>query len=153
MIFGINEIVITKARSTDINEIKQIADLHRRELGFVRRPSLSEAIIRSEIFVAKKNGSILGFVDYRHRKDRQTTLYNIAVLPQYRNLGVGRKLIEALVAEAKKLDQSCILLKCPEELSANKFYEALRFQLREVEPGKHRRLNIWRWALQSEGER
>ncbi len=147
MISGDHEIIVIKATPLDIDGIKQIADAHRNELGFVRRPSLLEAINRSEVLVAKKNGNVLGFVEYRHRKDQQTTLYNIAVIPEYRGLGIGRKLVQPLVEEAKKRNKDYILLKCPEDLAANKFYEALDFKLHTIEPGKHRQLKIWRWML------
>jgi ribosomal protein S18 acetylase RimI-like enzyme len=144
---GVDEITITKAELSDIDGIKQIADAHRKELGFVRRPTLIEAIDRSEILVAKQNGNTVGFVEYRHRRDEQTTLYNIAVFPEYRRLGVGRKLVQSLVNEAKERNKRYISLKCPEDLTANEFYEILGFQLQVIEPGKHRRLKIWQWHL------
>ena len=147
MTSGVNEIVIVKATRLDIDAIKQIADAHRRELGFIRRPSLLEAIDRSEVFLAKKSDIPIGFVEYRHRKDEQTTLYNIAVMSEYRNSGVGRKLVERLKAESQERKKTYILLKCPEDLPANKFYSIIGFHLYETEPGKHRKLNIWRWTF------
>lgn len=131
----------------DIDQIKRIADGHKRELGFVRRPSLLEAINRSELFVANQDGNIVGFVEYRHRRDEQTTLYNIVVVGDYRRKGIGEKLVEALIEEAKALNKSFILLKCPEELCANKFYETLNFHLEETEEGKKRQLNIWCYVI------
>lgn len=144
MTSGANEIVITKATPSDIDGIKKIADAHRKELGFVRRPSLLESINRAEVFVARQNGSIIGFVEYRHRKDEQTTLYNIVVEPAYRRAGVGRNLLERLIQEAEQRRKTRILLKCPTELAANRFYEQIGFDLYQVEAGKKRRLNIWR---------
>lgn len=147
MTSGVPDITITKAEHSDIDGIKQIADAHRRELGFVRRPTLIEAIDRSEILIAKQNGNIVGFVEYRHRRDDQTTLYNIAVISGYRGLGIGNKLVQSLIAEARERNKKYVSLKCPEDLPANQFYEALGFHLYEVDPGKQRRLNIWRWIL------
>jgi ribosomal protein S18 acetylase RimI-like enzyme len=147
LISGTNEFVVTKAILSDIDNIKQISDTHRKELGFVRRQALIEAIGRSEVLIAKQNGNVVGFAEYRHRRDDQTTLYNIAIVPKYRRLGVGRNLINSLVAEARERNKRFISLKCPEDLAANQFYEALGFQLHEIEPGKQRRLKIWRWFL------
>jgi ribosomal protein S18 acetylase RimI-like enzyme len=147
LISGANEIIITKAVLSDIDGIKQVADAHRKELGFVRRQALIEAIGRSEVLIAKQNGSIVGFVEYRHRRDDQTTLYNIAIISEYRGLGIGRKLVQSFVIEAKGRNKQYISLKCPEDLIANHFYETLGFQLYQVEPGKHRHLKIWRWIL------
>lgn len=147
MTSGASEVVIAKALLSDIDGVKQIADAHRNELGFVRRPTLINAIGRSEVLIAKQNGNIVGFVEYRHRRDEQTTLYNIAVVPQYRGLGIGSKLVQSLIIEAKKCNKRYISLKCPEDLVANQFYETLGFQLHEIESGKQRRLKIWRWCL------
>ncbi len=147
MTSGANEIVINKATPSDINGIKKIADAHRKELGFVRRPSLLESINRAEVFVARQNGNIIGFVEYHHRKDEQTTLYNIAIEPAYRNTGVARNLIKQLIQESKERQKTRILLKCPNDLAANSFYEKFGFELYQVEPGKKRKLNIWQWLI------
>lgn len=147
MTSGGHEIVVTKAEHSDIDSIKQIADLHRKELGFVRRPALVEAIARSEVLIAKQNGNIVGFVEYRHRRDEQTTLYTIAIIQEYRGLGVGRKLVQSLITEAEECNKNFISLKCPESLAANQFYEALGFQLQEIETGKRRRLKVWCWKI------
>jgi ribosomal protein S18 acetylase RimI-like enzyme len=147
LISGDNSLIIIKATPDDIDEIKRIADAHRRELGFVRRPSLLEAIDRSEVLIAKQNGSILGFVEYRHRKDEQTTLHNIAIVSTYQRKGIGRKLVERLVSEAQEMGKSHISLKCPVDLPANEFYKMLNFQLCGIEPGKRRNLKIWRWWI------
>jgi N-acetylglutamate synthase-like GNAT family acetyltransferase len=144
---GVNS--IRKATPPDLDSIKQIADAHRQELGFIRRPTLQAAINRQEIFVADKDGQIIGFVEYHHRRDEQTTLYNIVVQPNCRGQGVGRGLAEALITEAKSLNKAFIRLKCPAELESNQFYEALNFQLHETEAGKHRPLNVWQFSLGS----
>lgn len=147
LISGGHEIVVTKAEHSDIDSIKQIADLHRKELGFVRRPALVEAIARSEVLIAKQNGNIVGFVEYRHRRDEQTTLYNIAVPLEYRGLGIGRRLVQTLLTEAKERNKKYVSLKCPVDLTANQFYEVLGFHLYEIESGKQRQLKIWRWLF------
>ena len=147
MTFGVNEIVICHATVADLDAIKQIADAHRRELGFVRRPTLLAAINRQEIFIAKHNEQLIGFVEYHHRRDEQTTLYNIAVKADYRAQGVGRALVEALAIESQSRGKAFILLKCPIDLPSNQFYETLRFQQGMAEAGKHRPLNIWQLDL------
>lgn len=138
-----NNITIRKAKLTDIDAIKQIADAHRRELGFVRRPSLIESIKRQEVFVAQNGDGLVGFMEFHHRKDSQTTLYNIVVNDNHRRESIGRLFMENLENEAIRQNKSVILLKCPEELSANIFYERLGYALIRTDPGKSRRLNIW----------
>ncbi|XWX02493.1 GNAT family N-acetyltransferase [Aggregatilineales bacterium SYSU G02658] len=131
-----------KATLADLDGIKSLYDQHKRELGFVLRPSLVQAIESQELIIIANDG-LLGAVHYHHRCDGQTTLYHIAVDSNKRQLGVGRSLVNALRNECKTLKMEKILLKCPVELPANAFYKALGFKLVITETGKHRQLNIW----------
>lgn len=146
LIFG-NKVQIRFASPEDIDEIKQLADSHKHELGFLRRPALLEAIQRNELLVAQNGAGIVGFVEYHHRRDAQTTLYNIVVSPAHRRHGAGQQLVFKLEEEAKQREKSWILLKCPEDLQANHFYEHIGYEKVAVERGKSRRLNIWRKVL------
>jgi ribosomal protein S18 acetylase RimI-like enzyme len=144
---GQNNYIIRKAVRSDLDEIKTLADAHKRELGFTLRPTLAESIARGEVFVAADDADLIGFVDYRHRKDEQTTLYHLVVSPEWRQRGVGRGLIEALQTEATERGKDYILLKCPEDLPANAFYQKLGFELTTSENGRSRKLNVWRLTL------
>lgn len=146
MISG-NDINVRKATENDIEAIKEIADAHRHELGFVLRPALLEAIARAEVFVAQHQTNIIGFIEYRHRRDEQTTLYNIVVKESFRSKEAGRQLMNKLENEATERKKSFILLKCPRDLPANAFYEHLGYQKVKEEKGKARRLNIWQKHL------
>jgi len=141
--------IIRKAQHTDLDAIKAIADAHKTELGFIRRPTLEKSIQINEILVAidENNQAIVGFVHYHHRKDKQVTLYNIVVISSFRLSGIATQLISALVNEAKFRQSEYILLKCPEELTANQFYECYGFWAMPQEKGKHRALNIWRFDI------
>ena len=142
-----NDFSIRPALTTDIDAIKQLADKHRNELGFLRRPALLRAIQRCELLVAQHRADLVGFIEYRHRQDKQTTLYNVVVHPEYRGLGVGRHLVFTLEKEAQEREKSLVLLKCPDDLPANQFYERIGYEKSNVEAGKSRRLNIWRKNL------
>jgi len=144
--FG-SEYVVRQASADDIDMIKQLADAHKHELGFLRRPALLEAIDRHELLVVQNGTGIIGFVEYRHRRDHQTTLYNIVIHSDYRQQGIGRELVKELEKEAYLKDKSVIQLKCPEDLVANGFYEHIGYEQISTEPGKSRRLNIWQKAL------
>jgi N-acetylglutamate synthase-like GNAT family acetyltransferase len=138
---------IRKAEMSDLPDIKKIADSHKRELGFVMRPVLARSIEHKELFVAVNDEGIIGFVQYHHRLDSQTTLHNIVVKPDYRESGIGQKLIEALEIESRSKNQGHILLKCPKGLPANDFYQCLGYKRVAEEQGKSRQLNIWRKTL------
>lgn len=137
--------VVRKANNRNLAAIKRLADAHRIELGFVLRSSLEKSIENGELLiVTNKRGRVLGFVEYHHRRDQQTTLYHIAVDGTQRCNGAGRALLNALKEEAIGKSQTFILLKCPVSLPANAFYEKCGFAIFRVEPGKKRQLNVWR---------
>lgn len=151
MTSGNAEIVVRKATKEDLDAIKGLADAHRQELGFVRRPTLLEAIKCEEVIVAQNCGHLAGFVHYHHRHDEQTTLYDIVVSSAYRRQGIGRSLVKTLVAEAAALGKQVIVLRCPEELLANSFYAHIGFEHWKGEPGKRRKLVVWRLVFQPQG--
>ena len=143
-----NEITLRKASLDDIDKIKSLVDKHKTELGFIIRPALINSIKGDELIVAVDPADdVVGLVHYRHRKDRQTTLYNIVVRSDYRRHAIGSTLVDCLKHEAHSRGQYFISLKCPTTLSANEFYKALNFELNTVEDGKQRSLNIWNLPL------
>jgi N-acetylglutamate synthase-like GNAT family acetyltransferase len=140
--------VIRKAQLKDLKAIKKLADQHKNELGFVLRPSLEKSIKAKEVFVATTvRGRVIGFVDYHHRRDVQTTLYHIAVAATKRRRGIGRALVEALLHEAQVARKEFVLLKCPHGLAANEFYYKCKFVLTASENGRKRQLDVWKFAL------
>lgn len=151
MIFGSNKIkaILRKATLEDLDGIKILVDKHKNELGFVVRGALHRSIESSEIIVAvdEIEGNLVGFVHYRHRKDKQTTLYNIVVAQDKRRCGIGKLLLDSLAAEAINKEKESILLKCPIELPANDFYRHLGFKLDSTIEGKKKPLNIWSLSL------
>lgn len=148
MTSGDSKFMIRKARLDDIPALKRLADQHKTELGFIIRGALQKSIEQHELLVAEdETGKLCAFVQYRHRKDDQTTLYNIVVSPDERKQGIGQALVTSLAHEARAQRKSLILLKCPQDLPANNFYREYGFELQEVETGKHRALNIWRLRL------
>lgn len=137
-------IIIRVAKQRDLNSINALANAHRRELGFVRKVTLAASIHQQEILVAENQDQLVGFVHYHHRCDKQTTLYNIVVLSDRRQRGIGKRLINALVKESRSLDKRWIVLKCPSELPANRFYRHIGFRQWRKEIGKIRMLIVWR---------
>ena len=140
-------ISIRKATRQDLRSLDALAAAHKDELGFVRRVALADSIQRGEILVAENDAHVIGFVHYRHRLNRQTTLYNIVVSPDRRRQGTGRRLVEALIQEVRSLGKQCIVLKCPSDLPANGFYARLGFHRWGEEPGKRRGLTLWRLSV------
>lgn len=138
--------IIRKANLADIGTIKRIADANKDTLGFVTKPALQFGIEKGWLLVAEEN-NIAGFVHYRHRRNQQTTIYEICVDRSYRGQGIGRLLIDTLVTEARGLQKAYIQLKAIQNIPANIFYEKYGFSLVGVETGRKRALNVWRFGI------
>ena len=131
-----------------IDGMKLLADANRESLGFMPRKKLEEIADQQRAFVALYDGSVVGFVVFRHRKrDLQTTLSEICVQHEYRGQGIGADLIQSLIRDCDQRNRAYIQLKCPIDLAANQFYEHLGFDLHMTEDGKKRRLNVWRLSI------
>lgn len=135
--------IVREALAADISSVKRLFDQHRVELGFVLRPTLEKAVEAREVFVAVAKDQILGAVHFHHRRDKQTTLYHIAVSNSKHRKGIGTALIKALGEVCVVREQTHILLKCPADLAANQFYARLGFQRERTESGKRRALHVW----------
>jgi ribosomal protein S18 acetylase RimI-like enzyme len=134
---------IRYAVAEDLDAVKALADEFKHQLGFVRHTALERSIERSEILVAIERKKAIGFVEYHHRLDGQTTLYHIAVDKSSQGRGVGRALLERLYSEARANSALQICLKCPNDLPANEFYPRCQYRLQETLNGRKRPLNVW----------
>src|SRR5262245_11261834 len=117
-----SHVTIEPAKSlATVKMIKSLADQYRSELGFHPRETFIESSHRNELLVAKVNGQVKGFVRFHHRRDHLTTLYEIAIALETRTKGIGRRLVEALITDCRRVESRCIRLSCPVELPANEF--------------------------------
>jgi N-acetylglutamate synthase-like GNAT family acetyltransferase len=142
-----NSWFIRTATLSDLDAVKHIADSHRKALGFVLRSSLAESIQRGELLVAEGNGRVVGFVEYHLRRDKQVTLYHIAIASDEYRQGIGQALFYSLRKESESNGGTRILLKCPVDLEANQFYQSLGFDLVDIQNGRKRPLNVWAFQL------
>ena len=140
---------ISRARLTDIGQLKKLADRHKRELSFVFRAALLEGIRNRYVYIAKqcRSSRVVGFVHFRHKKDKTTKIYQICVEHSARNTRVGTSLLDTLRKEAIRLGNTSINLKCPADLPANLFYTRYGFELEHTVSGKRRRLCLWKYDL------
>ena len=129
--------MIKKANLGQVDQVKEIADKYTEELGFIVKASVIEAIKNEELIVKIQNGDVIGFCKYHRRKDNWTTIYEIAVLEEYRGEGYGKQLINYLLQR-----KHCINLKCPVDNKSNKFYKKIGKYVKTIE-GKNRKLNLY----------
>ncbi len=153
------DVEVRLAKRSELKAVKRLADEHRHELGFVKLAALEKAIQERRLLVAvSKNAgtltrlhacTIVGFVHFRCCKDGHATIYEIAVAPDWRGKGVGRKLVEAVCTHARLHSCTRLRLKCPVDLPANGFYQRLGFVRIGIEThdGNRRPLAIWELDL------
>ena len=146
---AIQAVTIRRARPEDVVGAKAVADRHKAELGFVRQAILQEAQEKKWLLVAVRNEQVIGFANFRIRRDSNATLYDIVVDKPYRRQDIGKRFIQRLTWLVNVAGGEHIRLKCPQSLPANAFYEKLRFIHTGTEAGKKRPLNVWYYALPS----
>lgn len=128
--------LIRFAVDTDVAAVQAIAYQYRDELGRVMRPALQEAIRRRTLLVADMRGRIVGFCNYRARRDGVSVIYEIAVLPEFRRNRIGSGLFHAVPAPVR--------LKCTtDNAAANAFYLRQGMTLKQIDPGRLRPLNVY----------
>jgi len=120
--------------------IQNAADLfqqHRDELGFVNRAQCEE----KDLWTIKRNGSVVAAALGNHcvRKP-QTTLYELAVLSEYRRRGFATGLVNQILRDSP---HNKLVAKCPVDLPSNDFYESTGWKHTDTETGKNRSLNVW----------
>ena len=88
-----------------------------------RNPGLS--------FKAVKNKKLVGTILCGH-DGRRGYINHLAVSSNYRNQGIGRKLVETSLCELKKQEiEKCHLFVFVENIEATKFWERLGWKVRE----------------------
>ena len=125
---------VRPATRSDLDWVKRMADRHRREVGFVLRPALVEAIERGELLVGI---GASGFCRWHARRDGWQTVYELVSEAP----GTGRELLAAVPRPLR--------LRCPWDLPANGFYARCGGILVAIQPGKRRPLNVWQWSPSS----
>ncbi|NES17894.1 MAG: GNAT family N-acetyltransferase [Symploca sp. SIO3E6] len=112
-------------------------------MGFVNIWALEKSAASGCLEVLKD----IGFAHFHHRRDGQTTIYSIAVVPECQGLGWGRLLFYRVLCSSIEAGCNRIFVKCPVDLKANSFYERLGFKLIGTDPGKKRPLNCWEYKI------
>jgi ribosomal protein S18 acetylase RimI-like enzyme len=139
---------VVLAGERHLADIKELADRHRRELGFVLRPAIAESVRHLSVLVSLESRKVTGYLRFRHRRDRVTKIYELCVSPESRRRGVASSMVRHLVDIAASRGQVSIQLKCPLGEMAEKFYSSFGFERVCVESGKSRPLG--RWTLRIE---
>jgi len=127
--------IIRFAIAADVPSVQKIAYQYRDELGRVMRPALLESAERHTLLVAEHENRIVGFCNYRARKDGVSTIYEIAVDRAMKGLNIGRGLFVSVPQPVR--------LKCTQDNPANGFYLRMGMENVGVDSGRLRPLNIY----------
>ena len=104
--------------------------------------TLLEAIERNELMLVEG-----GFCHWHLCKNGQITIYEIIVLPEYRNKGIAIRILEQL---KNARGATNIFAKCPADLEANKWYENRGFICEGKETLKSGKvLNLLRYRIEN----
>lgn len=127
---------ISKAQIVDCAacaKLSQIEELRTPFGDFISESFYQKMIEEDAIFyVTKKENEIIGFLVAQKLKGDLVNLDLLTVKKEYRNKGVGKKLLDTFQNECKKLNAKFILLYAPKmNQKTQKFYEACGFT-----PGK-----------------
>ena len=80
-------------------------------------------------------GEIIGFCMFYKRKDGWKVIYDIAVLPEYKGMGIAKGMIAAMGRNVR--------CKCVKNNDANIFYEKIGFTCIGEEEGRKNPLLVW----------
>lgn len=105
--------------------------------------TLHESNERGELLIIER-----GMCHFHVRRDGQLTIREIIVQKDHQGRGVGRLMVNLLRRKARAAGATSLFAKCPVDLPANGWYEAMGFALEGTETTPSgRRLNLWRLTL------
>ena len=122
--------VTSEAERTFVRSLVERCWGEEEQLTFDRRFVVAEF----PTYVAKLKQSVAGFASFAETDDALIVVA-LGVVPQCQGLGVGRRLIEKVEEEAKKLRKRRMLVSTSnDDLPALAFYQSLGFQIYDVRP-------------------
>jgi len=134
------EVEIIKAEKKHIKDVSILFNLYRQFYKYKEDIKNSEYYIRSKIinnesiiFIATNNEKVFGFVQLYENFDslnlnKKLILYDLYILSKYRNLGIGRKLMNKSKDFAINNNfQRIELSTATDNSNAQKLYESLDY--------------------------
>jgi amino-acid N-acetyltransferase len=94
-------IVIREARGADILGISQLIEPLIEQHVLLRRTTSELALLLENFFVADDHGRIVGCAALEVYSEKLAELRSLVVSPEYRGRGIGKRLVEAILDEAR----------------------------------------------------
>lgn len=129
-------IEIMKADMTHLEAVVNLSRLESKWLGWSPRGVYKEAIAHGHVIVAVKDGKyVVGFKEYGGTTKTMWTSYKTAVLPSERGQGIGKRMMDMLIAEAAEHDAG-VRMKIIEGNPMIPHYQHMGFRIVGIEPSK-----------------
>jgi ribosomal protein S18 acetylase RimI-like enzyme len=101
------------------------------EMGFINEKEAMQRIVKNFVFFIKKDGVLVGSLEYRKINDCYTQIYSIVVIPPHQGKGIGK---EALSIALANISETIVgLTTHSENIYAEKLYRSLGFYLNSSE--------------------
>ena len=134
------QIELIQAKEKHIDAVSMLFDLYRQFYKYKAdlkksKNYISKRIINNEstIFISLKDRKVVGFVQLYETFDslnlnKKLVLYDLYILPKYRKIGIGKKLMNkskdfAIANNFRRLELSTAI----DNLKAQKLYESLNY--------------------------
>ena len=134
---------VSDANPDLIATVGDLADRHRRTLGFLPRSVLQDHARRGWLHVAMREGTLVGYALFALARDR-VRLIHLCVGEPFRGTGAARALVEAVAREHSSLRG--LSVKCRKDYDAASIWRGLGFTYGGEAPGRGQDqapLEIW----------
>jgi GNAT superfamily N-acetyltransferase/predicted nucleic acid-binding protein len=121
-----------------VDEARRASDTEKAALGFLPERAYKEAAYQGKLLIAViQDGDDLLYAGHLLYGGMfpQAKVFQIYTVPRFRRRGIGRRLIEAIVQEAERLQFMSVVAKVADDLAANQFWECLSFETVRTKTG------------------
>lgn len=140
-----SDVTIRRATLTDVPELSEFIKPFVAQGRLLHRTMMELEILVANCFVAVYQGKIVGCAALEIYSNKLAELRSLAVAPEVRRMGVGKKLVTACVECAKKLE----ILEVMAITSSEEFFKACGFDF--TLPGEKKALFIQTRELELPG--
>src|SRR5258708_5287210 len=122
-----------------VEDAQRAADSDKEALGFLPEQAFKQAADQGKLLLAaikdatgrRYGGHLLHGGVFPYAK-----IFQVFVALEFRGLGIGRRLVEAIVRRSENFQFMSILAQVADDLTPNKFWERLCFELIHTKPGR-----------------